>query len=152
MIGLCIQTDGAELHDNDVSYTCRAAFVDPYTEGVRLYNNHLHNSYNACDALGSYGVTLAGATNAVVSGNLVEEIRNDGPSAGIYVADDPCTSGALACAENPGVLVVANGNKVVGNKLRENDLDIWNNSTGAENVFKRNSCLSSTRDGLCRGR
>lgn len=149
VIGLCIQTDGAQLHGNDVSYGCRLAFADPYVKGVRIYNNHLHNSYNACDALGSYGVTLAGTTNALVQGNLIEEIHNDGPAAGIYVADDPCTEGSLACSDSPGVLVVAKGNKVIGNKLESNDLDIQNDSTGSGNVFKRNRCSSSTPDGLC---
>lgn len=151
LFGLCIQTDGAELHDNDVSYTCRGAFADPYVEGIRLSENHLHNSYNACSALGSYGVTLAGSKHALVYGNLIEEIRNDGPSAGIYVADDPCTEVGLVCSENPGVLVVAEGNKVIGNKLRSNDLDIWNNSTGSGNVFRRNRCSSSLPRNICRG-
>lgn len=152
VIGICIQTDGAELHDNDVSYGCRLAFADPYVKGIKIYNNHLHNSFNACDALGSYGVTLAGPNGALVKGNLIEEIHNEGPSAGIYVADDPCTEGSLACSENPGVLVVAKNNKVVGNKLSNNDLDIWNNSTGSGNVFRRNRCSSSLPENICRGR
>lgn len=149
VIGLCLQTDYAELRDNDVSYNCRAAFADPYVKGVRIVNNHLHNSYNACAAFGSYAVTLAGTTGALVQGNLIEEIHNDGPAGGVYVLDDPCTDGSLACADHPGVLVVAKGNKVVGNEFANNDLDIQNDSKGRGNVFKRNRCSSSTPDGLC---
>ncbi len=150
VIGLCIQTDGAELHDNSVSYTCRGAYADPYVDGIRLENNHFGPSYNACDVLGSFGVSLAGSTNALVLGNIVEGAHNDGPAAGIWVTDEPCTETSLACLANPGVTIVSKGNKVIGNTLLDNDLDLWSNSTGSGNVFKKNKCTTSIPKGLCR--
>ncbi|KAK5166872.1 uncharacterized protein LTR77_007601 [Saxophila tyrrhenica] len=150
VIGLCIQTNGAVLRDNDVSYTCRAAYADPYVEGIRLTSNHFGPSYDACKAFASYGVTLAGTINALVEGNTIEQTRNNGPAAGVWVTDDPCTEPSLACLANPGATAVSKGNKVVGNKLFDNDLDLWNNSTGSGNVFKKNKCSTSIPKGLCR--
>lgn len=148
-IGFCVQTDGAYLHDNDVSLTCSGAFVDPYVDGAKLTNNHFHDSYTQCGDFGTWGVALSGATNALVQGNHIEQIHGNGPTAGIDVADDPCTENALSCLDKPGVLVKARGNRVIGNTLSNNDLDILNASTGSGNVFKWNHCSSSKPNGLC---
>lgn len=147
-IGLCIQTTGADIHDNSVSYTCSGAILDPYVKDVKLYKNHISNSYE-CGELGSYGVAAFGTTNALITGNEIDNIRNDGPSAGIFVSDDPCAEDALSCLVNPGVNVIAKRNKVTGNNLHDNDLDLLLTSTGKGNVFKNNQCTTSDPDGLC---
>lgn len=149
-IGFCIQTSGAELHNNRVSYTCNGAVIDPHVANVKFLNNDITASYDQCGDFGSYGVVAYGSTSALIGGNTIEGIHNNGPAAGIYVADDPCTEDALSCLANPGVTVVAKNNKVVGNELQNNDLDLALNSTGRGNVFAHNQCTTSDPKRLCR--
>jgi hypothetical protein len=148
-IGFCIQTSGARIYNNRVSFTCNGGVIDPHVEGVEFYANDISNSYDQCGDFGSYGIAVFGGQDAHVHDNTFSGIHNNGPAAGVIVADDPCTEDALTCLANPGVTVVANGNKITNNILTDNDLDLWRNSTGTGNVFRRNSCSSSIPKGLC---
>jgi nitrous oxidase accessory protein NosD len=49
-IGLCVQTSGAHIHDNNVHDTCVGAFIDPGINGVKLHDNTFSNTPSACPA------------------------------------------------------------------------------------------------------
>ena len=137
-IGLCIQTPGAVLTHNNVSKCCIGAYIDPGIHNARLTNSHFSALNPLClknFPYGAGGVLVSGSVNATVTGNLIEGMKSGGMAAGVGVSDwpDPPT--------------VAMGNKVTGNTLRNNDLDVYLNTTGTGNVVKPNTC--STPASLC---
>jgi len=151
-IGLCIQTDGAEVEDNQVSDACFGAFLDPGVKHVRLRGNRITNALpNGCARFGAAAISVDGAIGARIENNLVQGWKTEDAqniTAGIVVVDDPCLSPSLSC-EGLGIPAVARGNVVKGNTLRDNDLDIFVNATGSDNVFRRNRCATSNMDGIC---
>ena len=147
-----IQTDGAEIEDNEVSDACYGAFFDPGVQDVRFRNNKLIHAQPACAPFGAGGIILDGAIGARVENNYVEGWKTDDPkTAGLVVADDPCDSEApsLACLDIGGP-AIARDNRVRGNTLRDNTLDIFVNTTGTGNEFRRNDCDTSNQEGVCR--
>ena len=76
---------------------------------------------------------------------------NDPRTAGIVVADDPCNLEplSLACLAAGGP-AVARDNRVRGNTLRDNTLDVFVNTTGTGNEFRSNDCDKSNVRGICR--
>jgi len=139
-IGICVQTAGADIHDNIVHDNCIGASVDPGINGAKLQNNIFNNTPAVCDPqFGVGGVLLLGATNTVVKGNVFQNMKNSGKASGVAIVDD--ASGA-----------VASGNDVEKNTFKTNDLDIYVNTTGKGNVVKKNACLSSFPDDLCPGK
>ncbi|KAM0720193.1 hypothetical protein Q7P37_004329 [Cladosporium fusiforme] len=139
-IGLCVQTNGAEVEENEVSSTCYGAFLDPFVKDVRLRKNHFYHANEACTGFPIAGIILDGSINARVENNLVEDWNNGDPkTAGIAVVDDPCNdpnAPSLSCIVNGGGTAVAKGNLVKGNKLRGNDLDIRVDTQGRGNVVE----------------
>jgi hypothetical protein len=143
-IGLCVQTAGADIHDNNVHDSCVGAFVDPGVKGAKLRGNTFSNTPSLCPTTfpGNppryfSGVTISGAINTEVKNNTFTKISNiEGLAAGVIVVDDP--KGA-----------VASGNVVEQNTFLQNDLDVYDAATGAGNEFKKNSCTSSSPSGLC---
>ena len=82
----------------------------------------------------------------------MEGWKTDDPrTAGLVVADDPCNVEplSLACLAIGGT-AVARDNRVRGNTLRDNTLDIFVNTTGTGNEFRRNDCDTSNVKGVCR--
>ena len=147
-----IQTNGAEIEDNEVSDACYGAFFDPGVKGVRFRNNKIFRSQPACAPIGASGIILDGAIGARVENNNVEGWKTDDPrTAGLVVADDPCNSEplSLACLAIGGP-AIARDNRVRGNTLRDNTLDIFVNTTGTGNEFRRNDCDTSNQKGICR--
>jgi nitrous oxidase accessory protein NosD len=147
-----IQTNGAEIEDNEVSDACYGAFFDPGVKGVRFRNNKIFRSQPACAPFGASGIILDGAIGARVENNNVEGWKTDDPrTAGLVVADDPCNSEplSLACLAIGGP-AIARDNRVRGNTLRDNTLDIFVNTTGTGNEFRRNDCDTSNQKGICR--
>ena len=147
-----IQTNGAEIEDNEVSDACYGAFFDPGVEDVRFRNNKLFRAQPKCAPFGASGIILDGAIGARVEKNHVEGWKTDDPkTAGLVVADDPCNSElpSLACLAIGGP-AIARDNRVKGNTLRDNTLDIFVNTTGTGNEFRRNDCDTSNLDGICR--
>lgn len=135
-VGLCIQTHGAVVRNNDVSGCCIDAFVDPGVVGAQVQQNHFSNINPSCDlANGGGGVFLDGSVNTDVRYNLIEGQSAGGLAAGVVLVDDPATGS------------VASGNVVVDNTLRDNDLDLYVNTTGTGNVIANNQC--STPKELC---
>jgi hypothetical protein len=139
-IGICVQTAGADIHDNVVHDNCIGAFVDPNINGAKLQNNIFTNTPAVCNPdFGVGGIIISGGTNTVVKGNSFSNIKNSGKAAGVAIVDDP--SGA-----------VASGNDVEKNTFKMNDLDIYVQTTGKGNVVKKNACSSSVPADLCPGK
>lgn len=149
-IGLCIQTNGAEVVDNEVSHACFGAFVDPGVKGVYLGGNKMTSAIEKCGALGASGILLDGSIKARVEHNFVSGWKSDGPASGIGIVDDPCNSPipSLACLAL-GKPAIATGNVVVGNILKNNALDIYKNTTGRGNDVQWNKCSTSVPKRLC---
>jgi len=141
-VGLCVQTNGAYVFGNDVINTCYGIYVDPGVTGAQILNNQVSTGNPACLTIpgGDLGITMSGAINTEVKGNLVEgwtaSGTPNGSAAGIVIVDD--ASGAIA-----------SGNMVVNNVLRNNDEDIYVQTNGTGNVVAGNQCSTSTPSGLC---
>nr|KAK5443241.1 hypothetical protein LTR18_005919 [Exophiala xenobiotica] len=116
-IGLCVQTNGAFVHGNEVSNSCVGAFVDP----------------------GVLGVIMSGASNTLVKQNIIEGLTANGVN--------NATAVAVIIIDDPGTGTPASDNIVVENILRNNDFDIFVNTTGTGNVIEGNQC--STPAELC---
>lgn len=149
-IGLCIQTNGAEVEENEVSHACFGAFIDPGVKYVNLCRNKITNSIGQCGELGAGGIVLDGSIKARVQDNFVSGWASDGPSAGISIVDDACKGNppSLSCL-TLGRPAVAVGNLVKGNVLRDNALDIYKNTTGKGNEVRWNKCKTSFPTKLC---
>jgi hypothetical protein len=121
-----IQTDGAEIEDNEVSNACYGAFFDPGVKDVRFRNNKLIRAQ------------IGGWTT------------DDPKTAGFVVADDSCgpDSASLACLAL-GSSAIARDNRVRGDTLRDDTLDVFVNTTGTGNEFGRNECDTSNLEGIC---
>jgi hypothetical protein len=151
-IGLCVQTNGANIHDNYVQNCCIGAYVDPGVNGVKLQGNEVRDTNPLCKedvtvsgAFAVWGIAIVGSSNTLVKGNRISGItafgQNKGsPAAGIAVMDDlPGGTGDLG-----------SGNTVVHNKIVHNDVDLQVSATGAGNVENHNVCKVSLPTGLCK--
>ena len=140
-IGLCIQTNGADISSNKVTETCVGAFVDPYVKNAKVSDNKITNTGPLCvPYFGAFihGIAVLGAVDTVVRDNFIKGITDSGTPnntvGGIALFDDP--------TKNPPA--ITSGTKVKHNTLKNNDLDIYVATTGSDNIFKDNSC--STRN------
>jgi parallel beta-helix repeat protein len=140
-IGLCVQTDGADIHDNKVHDICVGAFVDPGIKGAKLHDNDFSSIIPGCPSTPnpqfSSGITISGGMNTVVKSNKFSGIKNGGQAAGVVIIDDPTTG------------VVSSGNDVEKNVFTDNDLDVFEQTTGKGNVVKKNQCTLSNPVALC---
>ncbi|CAK1367343.1 hypothetical protein CB0940_10637 [Cercospora beticola] len=137
-IGLCVQTNGAQLRKNFITNSCAGAFVDPFTDGAVLSENTIEKPFPNCPN-GTVGIIIDGATNTKVTKNI---IKDQVAAAGLVIVDDPCTGGGLACSTRPGQAAIASNNVVKENVFQNNAFDIFINSTGTGNVAVRNQCTS----------
>jgi len=135
-IGLCVQTDGADIYDNKVHDICVGAYVDPGINGAKLHDNEFSSILPWCPPSFSSGITISGGTNTVVKSNKFSGIKNDGQAAGVVIVDDATG-------------VVASGNDVEKNVFTDNDLDVFEQTTGKGNVVKKNQCTLSNPATLC---
>jgi parallel beta-helix repeat protein len=134
-IGLCVQTPGADVRHNAVTNSCLGAFVDPGIEGAEVSHNHIFGPANPVCAgipdLGVSGITIGGAIDTEVSNNLIEGLHTPNKTGvGIVVID---------FGEPPAV---ATNNTIEDNVLRNNDFDIFLNTTGKGNVIQDNTCTT----------
>jgi hypothetical protein len=138
-IGLCVQTNGADVSNNEVSQSCSGVFVDPGVVGAKVLYNYIHSPNPLCVPAFKFpavvGIVVSGADNTLVKGNRVE-----GEDTGIVVVDDDTGKVKEAVAED---------NKIVENNLLKNTLGIFVNTTSTDNVFRRNKCKTSSPGGLC---
>jgi parallel beta-helix repeat protein len=139
-IGLCVQTAGADIHDNNVHNTCVGAFVDPGINGAKLHDNQFSNliqSNPPCPASFSSGVTISGATNTILRSNKFSGIKNTGQAAAVVLVDDAAKG------------FIASVNIIEGNTFSNDDLDIYEQTTGTGNVVKKNQCGLSVPATIC---
>lgn len=131
-VGLCIQTPGSTIAFNDVDGSCMGAFVDPGVNGAQVLYNTFRTSDPLCasTSLLTSGVVIDGAVNSLVTSNVINGQRANGTAVGIMIVD----------AVEVGPVVVATGNSITMNVLRENDADVFANSTGTGNVIAENKC------------
>ncbi|CAM1505165.1 Fc.00g108020.m01.CDS01 [Cosmosporella sp. VM-42] len=147
-IGLCVQTTGADVRFNQVTATCIGVFVDPGVKGAKIRHNHIGPGVPGCGEAGASGIIIDGAIGTKVEDNLIEGQTNDGKAAGIVVIDDPCTGPnlSISCIAL-GHAATASKNVVIRNTLRNNDFDIFVNTTATNNIITCNTC--STPENLC---
>ncbi|KAG9857943.1 hypothetical protein KCU98_g483, partial [Aureobasidium melanogenum] len=138
VVGLCLQTNGAQVEENKVKECCWGAFLDPNVEGVELKKNFISAMNPTCFD-GSSGIFVDGGINNQIEQNWITGMKlTDGNGAGIMVWDEPDA--------------VANGNKIERNVLKDNNIDIYVNSTGTGNEFDDNHCSTSVPTRLCDAR
>lgn len=127
-----------------VHSTSAAAPVEQWT----VKDNRVRDNTKACppDAEGppisGLGILLHGVRQSTALGNIVTGNRPTGPSfisGGIAVA-----SSVRQGAGNDPV-----DNLVKGNRLGDNQPDLFYDGSGSGNVFVHNSCETSVPDGLC---
>ncbi|KAH8907377.1 pectin lyase-like protein [Coniochaeta sp. PMI_546] len=139
-IGLCVQTNGADVGHNKVSDCCFGAFVDPLVNGAKVTHNHIGPVNPLCQAqFGNFsgGILIDGAINAEVRHNRISGYTGFGnPNAISY---------GIGIADEPGA--VATGNQVTHNTLYDNDLDILYYTSGTGNEVAHNNC--TTPSNLC---
>jgi parallel beta-helix repeat protein len=151
-IAFCVQTNGADIHDNCVDNCCIGAYVDPGINGAKLLDNQIRNTNPLCEeagnvsgAFGVWGIVIAGTENTLIKGNHITGITNGFSqiqltAAGVAVLDDfPGGTGDLA-----------SGNIVVDNFIEHNDVDLLVFTNGTQNVEKNNACKTSLPVGLCK--
>ena len=135
-VGLCIQTQLADVRENNVTNTCIGAFVDPGI-AARVRLNRIVGTNRACPSQNAYGIDgiVVSGTGSVVQQNRIEGKDVPG-SAGILLVDYP---------DSPA----ARNNLIVGNVLVGNVLDIAVQASSGDNVVTHNRCTTSSPVGLC---
>jgi nitrous oxidase accessory protein NosD len=140
-IGLCVQTNGADVGHNKVSNTCFGIFVDPGVDGAKVLHNHVGTSNPLCQAFfGGFsgGILIDGATNAEVRHNDVSGISDYG--------NVNQTAYGIGVVDEPGL--VASGNQITHNTVTGNDVDLLVVATGSNEVA-HNKCGTSIPEGVC---
>ncbi|KAK7425599.1 hypothetical protein QQZ08_007922 [Neonectria magnoliae] len=147
-IGLCVQANGAEVQYNKVKNCCVGIFVDPGVKGAKIRHNYVGPSNPQCP--GSSGIILDGAVDTKVSDNTIEGQKN--MAAGISVFDDECLQTGPSVSLSCLVLkrkAIASDNVIIRNTFRNNDFDVFVNTTATDNVVKCNDCKTSFPENLC---
>lgn len=129
--GLVALTPGGLITKNRANNVCVGSAADPGVKGALITNNHFTLRNPGCDVLYKIygaGVVVYGATKTIVKHNTIEKFNNDGKGVGIFLLDGPGGE-------------VATKNVITENTLRGNDFDIYDNSTGINDLAK-NACTS----------
>jgi hypothetical protein len=143
MIGLCVQTNDADVGHNKVNNTCFGVFVDPNVDGAKVTHNHITSANPLCQSLfGGFagGIVISGATNSEVRHNAVSGITDFG--------NVNQTAYGIGVVDSPDPKAVASGNQVTHNTVLGNDVDLLVVSTG-KNEVAHNKCASSIPAGVC---
>jgi hypothetical protein len=144
-VGLCIQTQGADVHDNRVRSTCIGAFIDPGVH-ARVHDNRISSTNPRCpddNLYGMFGILVAGSVGSEVSRNRIE-----GQTGEFEGQPAPTQAVGLAVVDFDATNLASN-NLVTRNVLVDNDLDLLVTATGAGNVVTGNRCTTSSPPGLC---
>ena len=152
-IALCVQTNGAEIRNNDVVGCCNGVFVDPGIVGAQVRGNHIGKNDPRCfnPELGgggsAFGVFVFGANDTVVRDNIITGQTKEG-------AADPAAVFATGIVVTDFVFgdfprLPASGNTVKRNTVTGNEFDIFVDATGPNNVAKNNVCNGAVPADAC---
>lgn len=130
LIGLCVQTDKADVSRNTVSFSCIGAFVDPDVKGARVKDNSISSPITVCAdigfPLGAVGIVLSGADQTDVKRNTIA-----GQNYGIALTD----------FTDPPPVKTSDRNTITDNTVSDSTTaDFYVDTTGKGNVIKRNKC------------
>lgn len=126
---LVSQTPGGIIQQNKATNVCVGAAADPGVKGTSIIGNQFSLRNPGCDKdFKNYGagIVVYGATETIVKGNLIEKFNNGGLGVGIFLL------------EGPGGEITTK-NVIRRNILRYNDVAIYDNSTGI-NDLGDNTC------------
>jgi parallel beta-helix repeat protein len=110
-------------------------------------DNRVRDNTKACPPdqqgppISGVGILLQGASQSTVLDNVVTGNRPTGPS---FVSGGIAVTGTASRGGNDPV-----SNLVKGNRLGDNQPDLFYDGSGSGNVFVDNSCETSIPDGLC---
>lgn len=142
-IGLCVQTSGADVRENNVKDCCVGAWIDAGIDGAKISRNYISSLNTACPKEGpTSGIYVDGAINTLIIQNVVEGQTNADSATGISIVDHTVPPPPV-----PPV-ILASGNVIKRNILRNNDIDLFVNATGSGNVIVHNQCSTPTE--LCK--
>ncbi|KAF7543630.1 hypothetical protein G7Z17_g10579 [Cylindrodendrum hubeiense] len=149
-VGLCVQTDKADVQYNHVSGSCFGIFVDPYVYGAKIRHNHVYKTNPICKEIGfDAGIVIDGAIKTKVLDNTFENQKIGGKGTGIALVDDECKSKPLSISCKAfGKKAVSSGNIILRNTMVKNDFDIFVDTVGKGNVIACNEC--SLPKALCK--
>jgi nitrous oxidase accessory protein NosD len=137
-IGLCIQTDRADVSHNQVHDTCFGAIIDPGVASAHVTHNHVSHTNKLCnDYFGgsAAGILIDGAVGAEVRHNDISGITDYGnPNMMAY---------GIGIVDETDRGLVSKDNQVTHNTLYDNDLDIWLPTNGT-NEIAHNKCNTPT--------
>jgi nitrous oxidase accessory protein NosD len=132
-VGLCVQTQAADIRRNTVHDNCVGIYVDPGI-GADIRDNRISSNNAPCENFNG-GVWLAGTNGTVVTGNRIIGHTPAGFGAGLIVMDDPAH--------------LATNNTIRDNRFRDNTLDLLVDTNGTGNTITDNACTTSDPAGLC---
>lgn len=146
IIGLCVQTNQAQLQHNTVTSSCYGIIVDPGVRGAKVSHNYIGPSNPLCIEykVGVTGIVVDGATNTEIRDNTIEGQKG---GAGLSIVDDECKGTkempqSITCYARGGRKAISSGTVVIRNTFIKNDFDIFVNTTGTGNVVSCNKCAT----------
>jgi len=142
-IGLCMQTNGADVGHNKVSNTCVGGFIDPFVRDVSFTHNKISGLVDAArvvrcnNLLGiNAGLVINAAINANVQHNDVTGVTDFGNPNGFGFAAAIMLLDDLSPQHNQ-----VQGAKVDFNDLANNQFNVLMYTAGVNEV-KHNTCTS----------
>jgi nitrous oxidase accessory protein NosD len=126
---LVSQTPGGIIQQNKATNVCVGAAADPGVKGTSIIGNQFSLRNPGCDKnfkIYGAGVVVYGATETTVKGNVIEKFNNEGVGVGIFLLEGPGGE-------------IATENVIRKNTLLYNDVSIYDNSTGI-NDLGDNTC------------
>ncbi|CAG5137072.1 uncharacterized protein ALTATR162_LOCUS34 [Alternaria atra] len=126
---LVSQTPGGIIQRNKATNVCVGAAADPGVKGTSIIDNRFSLRNPGCDKdfkIYGAGIVVYGATETIVTGNVIEKFNNGGVGVGIFLLEGPGGE-------------IATKNVIRKNILLYNDVAIYDNSTGI-NDLGDNTC------------
>lgn len=133
-IALCGQTSGGLIRKNTATNICIGVFADPGIKGLQIIDNSISTRNPLCPPDAGAGVVIFGASNTLVKRNTIENIKNEGRGAAIYISDAPGN--------------LATGNVIKNNVLKNNDNDVVPVNSAMDNVITGSKC-EGAQGGIC---
>ncbi|KAH7139681.1 pectin lyase fold/virulence factor [Dactylonectria estremocensis] len=154
-VGICVQTNHADIQYNKVWSACFGIYVDAGTDGAKIRYNKVGKPSPICAAFGfDAGIIIDGATNTKVLDNTIVDQKIGGRGTGVVIQDNTCApteampQPGIACI-TLGHAAIASGNVILRNTLSNNDYDFFVDSKG-KNVIACNPCKKSIPESICK--